>query len=220
MNTDISDANFELMKIVDQRIAAAAEDDNNSQQREHHHLGNQHPRENLTALGPHTNTKSAGSHENDDFDLMEIVAQRAAAARAAIDSEQAQEPGFPKSHNQASRPARSLMCATEEQEPSNIPSSSIGMASLRRMQNVIAEFVQPGAYSVDGIATHLQEEDGSSESDNEGGNWEEEDIQAVAYPIDHQGTEEFLPRAEKPANQSQKMGLLGFQCCPQPHKHQ
>ncbi|CAB9501566.1 Leucine Rich Repeat [Seminavis robusta] len=176
MNTDNSDDDFELMKIVDQRIAAAVEDHNNSRRREHH-LVTQHPSENLSALGPHNNTKSTGSHNNDGFDLMGIVAQRAADARAAIDSEQAPELGFPKPHK----------------IQDNIPIPNIGMTSLRRMRNVIAEFVQPGAYPVDGIGAPLQEEGGSPGSDNEGENWEEEDIQAVAYPIDHQGTEELLP---------------------------
>ncbi|CAB9503634.1 expressed unknown protein [Seminavis robusta] len=190
MNTDNSSDDLELVKIVHQRIAAAASEEHisNSRERERHLGGNrqrQHPRENLTALGPHTGISDAkSSHENDGkFDLMEIVAQRAADARTAIDSEQAQEQGFPKSSNQA----------LGAQEHDNIPSSSIGMTSLRRMRNVIAEFVQPGAYPVDGTAAPLQEEDGSSGSDNEGEKWEEENIQAVAYPIDHQGTEELLP---------------------------
>ncbi|CAB9515965.1 hypothetical protein SEMRO_751_G197070.1 [Seminavis robusta] len=186
MNSDTSDDDFELTKIVEQRIAEAVEEQTNSQViREHNHpVNRQHPREDLTALSPCNNTKS---HESDGFDLMEIVAQRAADARVAIDSEQAQEPGFPKSNNQASHPLGSLMGVIGEQEHDNIPSSSIGMASLRLNHNAIAEFLPPGAYPVDGTITRLQEEDGSSGSDNEGENWEEENVQAITYPINHQG---------------------------------
>ncbi|CAB9502790.1 expressed unknown protein [Seminavis robusta] len=199
MNTDNSDDDFELMKIVERRIAEAVEEQSNSQViRGHDQLvGNrQHPREHLTALGLHNNNnaKSSGSHENDGFDLMEIVAQRAADAREAIDSAQAQEPGCPKSHHQALRPVRSLMGVMELQEQNdNIPSSSVAMTFLSRMPNLTEMFLQPGAYPVNGIDACLEEEDESSGSNNEDDNWEEEDIQAVAYPIDHQGLEELLP---------------------------
>ncbi|CAB9502305.1 expressed unknown protein [Seminavis robusta] len=114
MNTDNSDDDFELMTIVDQRIATALEDSCNSRERDHH-LGNQHPRENLTAPSPHNTGNTKSLDQNNGFDLM------------------GKELGFPKSHNQASRPARSLMCDMEEPEQVNIQSCSIGMTSLRRM---------------------------------------------------------------------------------------
>ncbi|CAB9516357.1 unknown protein [Seminavis robusta] len=191
MNTDSRSDDSELMNIVDKRVSTAVEDSCNCRERELHHIGNRHPRENLTALGPHYNTKS--SHENDCLGLMEIVAQRAVDARLTIDSEEAQELGFPRPHNGVTHPLSSLNGAMVDQKQCNNPISSIAMTSLRRMPNVTEVFLQPGAYPVDGIIAPLQDEDGTSGLDNEGENWEEHDIQAVAYPINHQGSEELLP---------------------------
>ncbi|CAB9499391.1 expressed unknown protein [Seminavis robusta] len=156
MNTDNGNDDLELTQLVDQRIDAAAEDHSNSREREHQHLGNGPPSEILVALDPRSSTKS--SDENDGFDLMEIVAQRAADARATIDSEQ-----------------------TDSEQTETL--------------------VQPGAYAVNGVTSRPQEEDEPSVDNDEeplgphkaGESWEEDDIQSVAHPIDHQGSEEMLP---------------------------